>query len=296
MQLSQSPSNLSSQPSNRTTAQNASSAQNIAAALNWSDPKVFYPNYQKYRFLAKVIFTKQKILEILKKSKLDTSVLKNIIYNFLVNRNEYFLMKEKLTEFYEKNPGARNWYQNTRDIIENNLDWKTLRSSSNPGWFGINTNPEAHNHTKLDYKIYTTIAMKDYGFIRHIPSLANKLREISLKNGDIINLKIPYAFTAFASHNDSIVVHFKNKDSEQEILQAIDSRLRQNNIVEMPREFGRSKRAVEANWDSFSDLVSENIAKWLVDHKGKFDDEVLAQWAIHYAIDLSQKIPSINWQ
>ncbi len=184
------------------------------------------------------------------------------------------------------------WYKDVRDKIverinsENKFKWE-----NNPGWFGIDVRPEAGKREGNNTKIYATIPVNEYAFLQHILSLADDLREIAEETDDKVKVKISNSLTGFISHNDSIVIHFKNKNNVEKIQSALSQWMEDHAITEAPRELGRSKVGIDSGSNSFTKLVAQNIASWLVENSGKYDNKTLAKLAVKYAIEQSQKSP-----
>ncbi len=247
-----------------------------------------FPNYEKYKNLKKVIETRQLLIESLKQQDINIDRLKSIIYEFLVYKNKHFEIKDKTWGFR-----AKTWYEQARNKIEEYCESNWFKVSTNPGWCGINTNPNNKINTDVDLKIYTSIPINSYTFLQYIPRLANYLKLLSQKSGDSISIKFPYSFTAFAFHNDSLVIHFNRQENTNEIMFIIKKWLQEFNIPEQIRELNRARFAGDKWWKSFSQLLSTNITNWLLQNRWKIDDETLVELAIHYTIQFAQKGPRI---
>jgi hypothetical protein len=131
--------------------------------------------------------------------------------------------------------------------------------------------------------------VEQYAYIRFLPMLAQELRTLAIDSNDSIKVKIPESMSAFLAHNDSLVIHFKKQENADKIKKIIQDWMMKNNIQESPREWGRTKLAKDSGTKSFSVLVSENIAEWLKENRGKYPSRVLAEEAIKHAIQQSQK-------
>lgn len=221
---------------------------------------------------------------------------KRMIYEMLTRRSEFVKNTEStgknIADLMQNLKPQMEWYRNTREALEKSIDSSgEFKWDSNPGWFGINTRPEAGKREGINIKTYTTIPSAEYTFIQHIPKLARELRQLALDSDDIIQIKIPESLSGFMSHNDSVVVHFKKRENGEKILGILDSWMQSNTIHESPREMGRTKVAADSKDTSFSDLVAQNIANWLEQNAGKYDSSLLANEAIKHAIEQSQKSP-----
>ncbi len=221
---------------------------------------------------------------------------KRMIYEMLTRRSEFVKNTDgagkDVADLMKNLKPQMEWYRNTRGALEKSIDSSgEFKWDSNPGWFGINTRPEAGKREGINIKAYTTIPSAEYAFIQHIPKLAKELRQLALESDDIIQVKIPESLSGFMSHNDSIVIHFKKKENGDKILGILNSWMQANSIHESPREMGRTKIAADSKDTSFSDLVAKNIASWLEQNAGKYDSSLLASEAVKHAIEQSQKSP-----
>ena len=221
---------------------------------------------------------------------------KTMIYEMLTRRSEFVKNTEaagkNVADLMKNLKPQMDWYRNTRGALEKLIDASgEFKWDSNPGWFGINTRPEAPKREGINIKAYTTIPSAEYAFIQHIPKLAKELRQLALESDDIIQVKIPESLSGFISHNDSMVVHFKKKENGDKILGILNSWMQANSIHESPREMGRTKIAADSKDTSFSDLVAKNIASWLEQNTGKYGSSLLASEAVKHAIEQSQKSP-----
>ncbi|MFA5431695.1 MAG: hypothetical protein WC319_02285 [Candidatus Paceibacterota bacterium] len=257
-------------------------------------------NIEIYKKLPNVIMAEKKIRKILENYQGDHRDIKAVsttIYEMLTTRSEFVRMNTNqageynLDELMKNNKSQREWYQKTKGEIEKSLEMGGDFVCSESKWFGVNTRPEAERRDDIDMKIYTTIPIAEHSFIQHIPELAKELRQLSLEKDDIIKVKIPSNLNNFMQLNDSVVVHFKNKESEKDVLEILNEWMQKNNINEEPREMERTKIAADSKETSFSDLIAENIANWIEKNVGKYDNELLVGEAIKHAIEQSQKSP-----
>lgn len=63
-----------------------------------------------------------------------------------------------------------------------------------------------------------------------------------------------------------------------------------NDLTEAQRDYDRTTKAVDLKDTSFSYGVATNVAQWLVQNRGTYDSQVLAQQAIKHAIDQSKNL------
>ncbi len=288
---------IEQQQTNQDQADLESARQNIAAIDN-QDANT-NEQTENYDDLPNVILAKQKLKKILENNQNNTNIAAQaevVLYEMLTRRSEFISSTDgagkNAADLLEDNKTQVEWYRNTRANIEQMLSQDgEFKWDSNPGWFGINTRPEEAKKESTNIKAYVSIPSGEYSFIQHLPQLAQELRQLSLETDDIIQVKVPESFSAFFAHNDSIVVHFKNKDNANRILEILNTWMQNNGIHEAPREMGRTKIAADSKDKSFSSLVASNIAAWLEQNAGKYNSEVLVNEAIKHAITQSQKSP-----
>jgi len=272
------------------------SARQFIANIDSQEPR---PNEQteNYEDLPNVILAKQKLKKILEDNKNNSNMAtqaETILYEMLTRRSEFISSTDgagkNAADLLQDNKTQVEWYRNTRANIEQMLNQGSeFKWDSNPGWFGINTRPEEAKRESTNIKAYVTIPSGEYPFIQHLPQLAQELRQLSLETDDIIQVKVPESFSAFFAHNDSIVVHFKNKDNANRILEILNTWMQSNDIHEAPREMGRTKIAADSKDKSFSSLVASNIASWLEQNAGKYDSNILINEAVKHSIRQSQQ-------
>lgn len=221
------------------------------------------------------------------------------IYSMLTTRSEFASMEKEaggnLFVIREKYKKEAEEYKNeflpavSSEAVKNGMSWE-----SNPAWTGINTRPEAGKREGINFKSYFTVPMNEHTFVKSIPDLAKRLRSLAVETDDIIQVKVPSGLVGFMSHNDSIVIHCKKQENAEKSLDVVREWMSQNGISELPREMGRTQLAADGKAESFSEMVSKNISKWLVDNEGKYDSKVLAEQAIEHAIRFSQKPPNVG--
>jgi hypothetical protein len=68
----------------------------------------------------------------------------------------------------------------------------------------------------------------------------------------------------------------------------------EHSINEESRNLWRTKFAMDSKETSFSNLVALNIEKWLGENFWKYDNKVLVDLAVKYAIEQSQKVPNYS--
>lgn len=190
----------------------------------------------------------------------------------------------------------RNWYEHTREVLEKYLSpaQSEYLWESNPAWFGVNVFPQAGEKTSGNFKAYTTLPLEEYSFIRHLPDLAGRLREIAIATDDTIKVKVPNTLSGFVGMNDSIVVHFKDPNNQTAIFEVLESWMTKYQIQQSPRELGRTRIAADSARGSFSEIVAESIANWVLAHRGSYPDDVLTSEAIKHTVDQASKQPKIT--
>lgn len=276
--------------------------ENPKKTLSFADQKQNDPNeVEKYTDLPNVVICREKLKTLLDNNQEGADFsgrAEKMIYEMLTQRSEFARKLKETGDVSEimKNFGPQmRWYRDTREAIAKSIDASSeFKWDSNPGWFGINTRPEASKKEGVSIKAYTTIPITEYAFIQHLPDLAKKLRQLALESDDIIRVKIPQSLSAFISHNDSIVVHFKKAENGSKIFEILSAWMKASNVHEAPREMGRTKIAADAEGVSFSELVAKNIANWLKQNAGNYENASLASEAVKHAIKLSQNPPTIQ--
>lgn len=224
----------------------------------------------------------------------------SILYKMLTTRSrnveETTINNPDVLSYMSQFSEQQKWYRTTRCQLESFAQkHQYFHWDSNPGWFGIKT-PELPEKQGINFKIYRTIPIREYTFIRYIPNLVERLMKIA-NNKDCISVKIPESLSWFMAHNDSLVVHFKNQENADKIQDTIDQWMKEFSIQEWEREMKRTKFAADpkaVNWKkiSFSAAIAEGISTWIESHRNHFDSKVLAKEGITYAIQQSQKPPN----
>lgn len=240
----------------------------------------------------------QKIVVLLAGWKDDqlSQKLADVLYEFLTRRHELALASKDIAEIMQDMQPQRNWYEHTREVLEKYLSpaQSEYLWESNPAWFGVNVFPQAGEKTSGNFKAYTTLPLEEYSFIRHLPDLAGRLREIAIATDDTIKVKVPNTLSGFVGMNDSIVVHFKDPNNQTAIFEVLESWMTKYQIQQSPRELGRTRIAADSARGSFSEIVAESIANWVLAHRGSYPDDVLTSEAIKHTVDQASKQPKIT--
>lgn len=221
------------------------------------------------------------------------------ITEMLTMRSEFSQLKKEtggdmVTLAHKFKDQMRQYREDFLPQISSEVENSGMRWESNPGWFGINTCPEASGKDGLNHKAYLTVPSGEYAFVKHVPELAQKLRKLATQTDDKIQVKIPNGFMAFMAHNDSIVIHCKKQENAEAALAIAREWMSERGIHEAPRELGRTQLAADSTSESFTQMVAKNIAQWLTEHEGRYDQKMLAQKAVEHAIAYSQKPPTVT--
>lgn len=256
-------------------------------------------NLDSYEDLPNVKFCKESLKTLLEFDSNNgdfSNKAKDYIYKMLTQRSEFVenthAAGKNVAELMADYQEEREWYRNTRELLESSIDSREgLTWDSNPGWFGINTRPEVGKREGNNMKVYATIPVSEYAFIQHVPELANELRQLAVESDDKISVKIPESLSGFMSHNDSLVVHFKDEKNADKIQEIMNRWMQEHDVHESSREMGRTKLAADSSEGSFSELVAKNIAGWLEENAGKYDSDLLSSEAVKHAIKQSQTTP-----
>jgi len=244
-------------------------------------------------------FAKSRLIELISKWKLNW--ISQILMEFLTTRPEFLIERES-----SNNP---NFLINLRNSVKYQSDYYKsvlekvvsisdkewiLEIADNPAWFSLKTKNNWNKLTWLNHKIYLTIPIKWYEYVSKIYQLAKRINELANETNDKISLKVPNSMLWFLSHSDSLVIHFKNKDNKEIIEMILEEWKNSNWIKEEKRNLWRTKFAVDSNDSSFSQLVANNIEKWFFEHYWKYDNEILIDLTLKYAIEQSRKLPKIG--
>jgi len=230
----------------------------------------------------------------------NTSWIASILMEILTTRPEFLVEKYKtdnsnfLLDLQQKVKPQSDYYKNVISETEKQTKnaW-VLEVADNPAWFSLKTKSHSNNLNWLNYKLYLTIPIEWYEYVSKVYQLAKKINELANETNDKISLKVPNSILWFLSHSDSLVIHFKNKDNKEKIEMILEEWKKSNWIKEENRNLWRTKFAVDSNDSSFSQLVANNIEKWFLEHYWKYDNNVLIELALKYAIEQSQKVPKI---
>lgn len=244
-------------------------------------------------------FAKSRLIELISKWKLNW--ISQILMEMLTTRPEFLIERESsndpdfLINLRKTVKKQSNYYKSVLEKVSSvsEEEW-ILEIVDNPAWFSLKTKINWNNITWLNYKIYLTIPIKWYEYVSKIYQLAKRINELANETNDKISLKVPNSMLWFLSHSDSLVIHFKNKDNKERIEMILEEWKNSNLIKEQKRNLWRTKFAVDSNDSSFSQLVSNNIEKWFLEHYWKYENEVLIDLTLKYAIEQSQKLPKIG--
>ncbi len=256
----------------------------------------------KYKNNSNIILAKKEFWALLNNSAKENlkQWVKSIILDLLTNRPEFSKTKlEKkddnfLIDLKNKTEAQSNWYSSTRDKLALEVDnINYLNTESNPAWFSIKQKNES-NKKLTNYKLYLTIPVNEYSFIQHLLDLSNDLHILCNNTNDNISLKVANNLLWFLTHSDSLVIHFKNKENKENIEDILNKWMDLYFIDEEFRNLWRTKFAADSSDSSFSEIISDNISDWFMKHYWKYDDKVLIDLAIKYAIEAWQKAPKIN--
>lgn len=254
--------------------------------------------YEKYKDNPSVQRCTLQLSRILGKSKeeITTNEIELEINKMLTMRSDYIVSTDMAgidgAQFMEKFKPQQKWYRNVREQLYGLMHASSeFKIDTNPGWLGINTRSEAGKREGNNVKLYVTLPVGEYAFLQHLPELAKTMRAISIENDDVIKVKVPESMSGFLANNDSIVVHFKNKENIDKIRTVLRDWMQSHSITEAPRELGRTVLAADPEDTSFSGMISKNIAQWVISNHGKYKNEILVERAIDHAIRQSQKPP-----
>ncbi|NDK08425.1 hypothetical protein EOM39_04220 [Candidatus Gracilibacteria bacterium] len=272
---------------------------NLDGAVNETKQGVSYLINNDFLNSINFKFAKSRLIELISKGKLNG--ISQILMEMLTTRPEFLIERESsndpdfLINLRKTVKKQSNYYKSVLEKVSSVSEEEgILEIVDNPAWFSLKTKINGNNITGLNYKIYLTIPIKGYEYVSKIYQLAKRINELANETNDKISLKVPNSMLGFLSHSDSLVIHFKNKDNKERIEMILEEWKNSNLIKEQKRNLGRTKFAVDSNDSSFSQLVSNNIEKWFLEHYGKYENEVLIDLTLKYAIEQSQKLPKIG--
>lgn len=257
--------------------------------------------YAKYSELANIQDGYRTLLDKLKNidpnNENSWEAIQKTIYDAITYRSEFSKMKQEaggdLGKILEQFRKESTEYRQLIEDLGSKASELGFKVSDNPGWTGINTRPDVKREG-INTKVYATIPIGEHSYVSTVPELAVRLRDIAEKTDDVIQVKVPTVFMGHLSRNDSIVIHFKKPENAQLVQEALAGWMKDNGVSEEPREMDRTKVSVDSKETSFSDLVAENITKWLKENHGKYDYELLTKLGLDYAIRQSQVAPKIG--
>lgn len=263
---------------------------------------------EKYKDLANVKKAEKNLLQSLNTGNPDWRGINSTLYSLLTTRSEFTEMLEAngndATAIVEKFKAQLEQYKADKETIKKQMEGDSNYKFDDTGaWLGIDTRPEAPESSDVSIKAYATLPMGQTEFIKHLPDLAGRLRQLAIDSDDSIKVKVPSG-AGVLSRNDTVVVHFKKGENAEQVQKILGEWMGKNGISEEEREMGRAKIAADPKelnpYDgkkmSFSDLVAVEITKWIQQNYGKYDNETLVSLASKYAIERSQKPPEIQKQ
>jgi hypothetical protein len=260
------------------------------------------PHIDEYLNLGNVKAGEIKLLAHLRSKHPNWDIVERNIYDLLTTRSEFIELKEEagiigdgdLSPLLRKRSAEQARYKMLKSQLQKQIETDNLKWENNPGWFGVNTRPEAPDRGGISNKYYVTIPTEQFEFIQHLPDLAQRLRKLSIETDDCIYVKIPENYLPFLKANDSLVTHFKKAENGNRIAAVVETWMKDHGITEESREMNRVKLSADSKQTSFSQLVASNIADWIRQHYGKYDHALLVKMGIQHAIEQSQVPPTIR--
>ena len=136
-------------------------------------------------------------------------------------------------------------------------------------------NPEGYA-----FKCYRTLDAQKLEALNFgtIDWLYQRLQQIGNKFKSHVTFKIPRGFTAFAAHNDNLVVHASDERCMNEIQYVLDEWERTMGVPMLSRHYSRTKLAVDRNQNSFSSFIAQHYAEQLL--TGKYSIQAILLGAI----------------
>lgn len=242
--------------------------------------------YKNYENLASVKKCKNELLKAIEEEEFEW--INKAIYEMLTIKPEF------IKEDYKEWPESKI-YSGLIEDLENELrNFPTYTHYTWHSCFYINLNPKYKKEDSQNYEILSSVGCNSYTFIDYIPELLEKLVPLCINSDtqnsiDMIEIKIPKNHQLFSKLNDSLVIHFKNKDNAEKIQEIYNNWLSDKHIVQCYREFNRTQLAKDFNWEEFTKSISKQIQHWIIENRWFYNKENLSKEAINKAILSSQK-------
>ena len=136
-------------------------------------------------------------------------------------------------------------------------------------------NPEGYA-----FKCYRTLDAQKLEVLNFdtIDWLYQRLQQIGKKFESRVTFKIPRGFTAFAVHNDNLVVHASGERCINEIQDVLDEWERTMGVPMLGRHYSRTELAVDRKQNSFSSFIAQYYAEQLL--RGKYSIQAILLGAI----------------
>jgi hypothetical protein len=175
----------------------------------------------------------------------------------------------------------KEWYNNIKQQLISSMEKIGWINDENPGWFQFSLPKQ--NRDKIDgktFKLYYSVDVKDCAnFVQNLPSLANNLSQVNTQNQ--LSFKIPSTYSTFMTERDSLVVHFYDKQANQEINQAVISFFQNAGVTPQDRRkiYQTTDHGVDLDGKSDTQLVVQKFMQF-IDHNKQ------------YLLDLQKRDPS----
>lgn len=182
---------------------------------------------------------------------------------FTVRKDMYDLWnKSKATPEFAQ---WKKWYEDSRNYLEKFMQQSGWKPSENPGWLQFESpNKQSNKIDNKTFKRYYTIELNDaVKFIQNIPSLAKLLSQVKTDNS--LSFKIPNSYGGLMTERDTLVIHFYDRQADQQIAQSVNTFFQQINLKPTDRasKFNNSApdSGVDVNKNSDTVMLAQRFQR-----------------------------------
>jgi len=232
-----------------------------------------YMKSKKPRFLLE-----NQLLDIiivqLGKSNLDPTTIKSTVYDYITKHSEAdAAVKNMLGSDSKKYSEYNAKYKELLDMIASHLSKIGYTFQNNGAWAQYDrgdVNPDAKKDDDMTTKRYISLGINDiWKAFQKLHVLGEALSNVKLRpEVNKLSFKVAGNYGTVMAHKDTIVIHFYDKNANQQIDQAVNQFLNAAGVKESNRAtMGRVNFGKDASGTSDSDLIADRISKYFVIHK-----------------------------
>lgn len=228
------------------------------------------------------------------KKPLTKDSFESILYNLLTQKHfDADLFSQEFLQYAPR-------FEQAKDSISLEPQGKTV---SNPGWFGFEPKYTDENFIKKDheglfavtYKRYYSLLLPEASaqdvvfflihFYKSLPELFRRLYKLAYDSHSKISFKVPNTMAGFLSHQDTLVVHFVNKQLSSQIHEIVLSHFARygfhykKRFHRVDKGFDFKNEAIKKG--SHSKLIANILSEHLFKHKdllASADEAKIVQW------------------